>query len=61
LGALKGQATHQNGAAMHFTEPWQSAYDTDYWSGVRSGGLNHRQVQVMNRKVHCPRETEKNH
>jgi hypothetical protein len=57
---VKGQEAHQNGAAVHFTEPWQPVYDTEYWSGVRSGGLNYRQFQVMNGKVHCPGE-DKNH
>jgi len=47
---VKGQEAHQNGAAVHFTEPWQPAYDTEYWSGVRSGGLNYRQFQMMNGK-----------
>lgn len=58
---MKGQEAHQNSVAIHFSEPWQPAYDTDYWSGVRSRGLNYRQVQVMNGTVHCPEEIEKNH
>jgi len=61
LEAVKGQEAHKNGAAIHFTEPWQPANVTDYWSDVSSGGLNYRQVQVMNGRMHCPGETEKNH